>query len=92
MNPMVVTYLILHFVLFATVGWFFTLPQSFAWRCALGIVWLGALWNMAGLIWLGYTSVWPGEPFITIGFCLAFLGLLFFKKPLVTRRPLTPAE
>lgn len=86
MNPLVIIYVALHIVLFVTVCWLIALPQSLGWRCSLGIIWLGALWNMAGLIWLDYDSVWPGEPFITSGVCLAFLGLVFFKQPLVTRR------
>lgn len=86
MSPLVAFYVALHVLLFGLVGWLFLLPQSLGWRIVLGIIWLGALWNMAGLIWLGYDSVWPGEPFITTGVCLAFLGLVFFKNPLVTRR------
>ncbi|MGF6793091.1 hypothetical protein OKW27_007428 [Paraburkholderia sp. 35.1] len=42
--------------------------------------------DQIALIWPGYTSVWLEEPFITVGFCLGFLGLVFFKQPLVTRR------
>ena len=87
MNLLIQTYVVLHFLLGATVGWLLTLSgQPRVWRCVLGLIWLGSLWNMAGLIWLGYISVWPGEPFITSGFCLAFLGLVFFKQPLATRR------
>lgn len=46
----------------------------------------GALWNLTGLIWLGYSTVWPGEPIITGGFCLVAVGMIFFKQKLVTRR------
>jgi hypothetical protein len=88
MSPLVVIYVALHVVLFVTIGWLLILPQSFVYRCALGVVWTGALWNMAGLIWLGYNTVWPGEPFITAGICLVFLILVFSQKPLVTRRTL----
>jgi len=47
---------------------------------------MGALCNIAGLIWLGYNLVYPGEPVITVGFCLFVLGLVFSKQPLITRR------
>jgi hypothetical protein len=70
----------------AAVGWLLTLPQTFAWRVVLGLIQFGALWNLAGLFWIGYDTVWPGEPVITGGFCLAILGLLFLRNPLVTRR------
>ncbi|MEW9586336.1 hypothetical protein [Paraburkholderia sp. DGU8] len=36
--------------------------------------------------WLSVAYALCDEPFITSGVCLAFLGLMFFKQPLVTRR------
>lgn len=86
MTMLIVIYVLLHFVLCAAVGWLLMLPQTLAWRVVLGLIQFGGLWNLAGLIWLGYGNVWPGEPVITGGFCLAVLGLLFFKHPLVTHR------
>jgi len=86
MSALILVYVLLHLVLCAAVGWLLMLPQSFAWRVVLGMTQFGGLWNLAGLIWLGYDEVWPGEPVITGGFCLAVLGMMFFKQPLVTRK------
>lgn len=87
MNTLVILYVLVHIVLAITVGWLLTLQgQPRAWRIVLGLIQFGALWNLAGLIWLGYSNVWPGEPVITGGFCLAFLGLVFYRQPLVTRK------
>ncbi len=87
MSALGLFYVVLHIVLAIAVGRLLTLHgQPRAWRIVLGLIQFGALWNLAGLIWLGYTNVWPGEPIITSGFCLAFLGLMFYKQPLVTRR------
>ncbi|KVS61641.1 hypothetical protein WK39_13695 [Burkholderia cepacia] len=63
-----------------------TLPQVLVWRIVLALIQFGGLWNLAGLIWLGYDNVWPGELVITGGFCLTVFGLMFFKRPLVTNR------
>ncbi|WP_233873482.1 hypothetical protein [Paraburkholderia adhaesiva] len=73
-------------MLCAAVGWLMILLQVLAWRVALALIQFRGLWNLAGLIWLGYENVWPGEPVITAGFCLVVLGLMFFKQPLVTHR------
>ncbi|AJK46310.1 hypothetical protein [Burkholderia plantarii] len=86
MSPLIVVYVLMHLALCSTVGWLLMLPQSPAWRAVLGVIQFGALWNLAGLIWLGYNDVWPGEPVITGGFCLAILGAMFFKRPLATRK------
>jgi hypothetical protein len=86
MNALVVIYVLLHVILCVAVGWLLVLRQTFAWRLALGLIQSGVLWNLAGLIWLGYDTVWPGELVTTGGFCLAILGLLFLRNPLVTRR------
>ncbi|KVO05545.1 hypothetical protein WJ69_22865 [Burkholderia ubonensis] len=82
----VYVYVVLHLTLCGAVGYLLTLPQVLAWRIVLALIQFGALWNLAGLIWLGYDNVWPGEPVITGGFCLAVFGLMFFKRPLVTNR------
>ncbi|MBN3777454.1 hypothetical protein G3O06_07800 [Burkholderia sp. Ac-20345] len=87
MNALALIYVVQHFALCAAVGYLLTLPQALVWRVILALIQFGALWNLAGLIWLGYDTVWPGEPVITGGFCLAVFGLMFLKHPLVTNRP-----
>ena len=86
MNALIAIYFVLHGVLFGTVGWLLALPQIFVWRIVLGVIQFGTLWNLAGLLWLGYDRIWPGEPVIAAGFCLVMLGLWFLRAPLVTHR------
>jgi len=78
-------YTALHVVLFAVTNWMLALPQSWNWRAALVVLWAGVAWNLAGLIWFGYTNVWPGEFVATAGFCLILGGLICLRTPLVTR-------
>ncbi|VWC26584.1 hypothetical protein BPS26883_06164 [Burkholderia pseudomultivorans] len=87
MNALEFVYFVLHVVLCVAVGWLLCLRgQPRVWRVVLGMIQFGALWNLTGLIWLGYSTVWPGEPIITGGFCLVAVGMIFFKQKLVTRR------
>jgi hypothetical protein len=86
MNALAVVYLLLNFVLCTAAGWLLVLGQPILWRLVLIVIQFGTLWNLAGLIWLGYDQIWPAEPLITAGFCLMLIGSLFFKQPLVTRR------
>ncbi|RQH06640.1 hypothetical protein [Paraburkholderia dinghuensis] len=76
----------LNIVLGVTVGYLLSLHgQPWVWRAILGVIQFGVLWDLAGLLWLGYRAVWPGESILTAGFSLAFLALIASGKSLVTR-------
>lgn len=82
---MIPLYIVLH-VLLCAVAYYLLIQagQTLFWRFVMGVLVIGGLWNMAGLIWLGYSNIWPGEPIITGGFVLWMLGVIFSKRPLVT--------
>lgn len=86
MIAVIVFYGIVNCLLGGVVWWMVILPgQAWGWRLILGLLLVGALVNLAGIIWLDYSSIWPGELALTSGACLAFLGMAFFKHPIVTR-------
>ncbi|WP_233869736.1 hypothetical protein [Paraburkholderia adhaesiva] len=86
---MIAVYAALHVALALAAAWMIVLRgQPLFWRIVFGLVLAGTLWNLTGLIWLHYTAIWPGEPTITLAFCLLLGGLLSSRQGPVTPRAL----
>lgn len=78
-------YAAINILIFLAICYLLVQPrQPKVWRIALGIIAGGVLWNLAGLIWARYSSVWPGEPVMGFGILLVFGVLLVLRVPLVT--------
>lgn len=86
MNASTISNIVANLGIAVAAGYLLILQNSRVWRAFLAIIECGALCNLAGLIWLGYNTVWPGEPLVDAGFWLVLMGLCFYRVPLVTRR------